>query len=214
MRCQVITLARSLGSGGDEIARLISTELGFEYVDHEIVAMAAERAGVPQKVIEQAEGLRPFILRLLDAIAMTGAAVDGSAMLSVPQDLPLARHDERDCEAAIAEAIQDVATQKKVVIVGHGASIPLAGLPGLLRVFVTASTAVRAERVARERGLDANQAWKAVDEADHERAAYLRRFYDITAESPVNYDVVLNTDLLSVDEAADVVVTMARETRK
>lgn len=187
----------------------MAKELGFRYVDSEIVAVAAEKAGVPRSIIEQAETSRPLILRILDAMAMSGVAMEGGAVFSVPEGLPPAPPEEREYEAAIAEAIQEIASQEKVVIVGHGASIPLGGLSGLLRVFIAASPAVRAERVARERGLDASQAWKAVENADRERADYLHRFYDITAESPVNYDVVLNTDLLSIGEVAEAVVGIA-----
>lgn len=210
MRCEIISLARSLGSDGDEVARIVATELGFRYIDHQIVTMAAEKAGVPPDVIERAERSRPFILRILDAMTLSGTAMEGGAIFAVPEGMPPTQTEAREHEAAIQKAIEEIAERRDVVIVGHGASIPLTGHSGLLRVFITASPSVRAERVSRENGIDAGAAWKAIEDSDRDRADYLRRFYDIAAESPVNYDVVINSDILSIQDAVDVLVGIAR----
>ena len=48
-------------------------------------------------------------------------------------------------------------------------------------------------------------AGKVVDESDAGRSDYLRRFYGEKAELPEQYDVVVNTDRLSVDAAVEIV---------
>ncbi len=50
---------------------------------------------------------------------------------------------------------------------------------------------------------------KLVGRGDANRADYIKRFYDIPAELPTHYDVVLNTDRLSAEEAVAVVVRAA-----
>ena len=45
---------------------------------------------------------------------------------------------------------------------------------------------------------------------DRNRADYLKRFYRVT-EQPIHYDLVVNTDTLTTDEAADVIAQAARE---
>ena len=40
---------------------------------------------------------------------------------------------------------------------------------------------------------------------DAARRDYLKRFYGVDEESPTHYDLVINTDVLSVEQAADVV---------
>ena len=65
----------------------------------------------------------------------------------------------------------------KVVILAHGASIPLAGMPGLLRVLITGSPAVRAARLAKADGVGDARAKKAVQDSDRERRDFLQRFY-------------------------------------
>ncbi|HEX5635093.1 MAG TPA: cytidylate kinase family protein, partial [Gemmatimonadales bacterium] len=92
----------------------------------------------------------------------------------------------------------------------HAASIPLAGRADVLRVFVTASVDTRVERVARERPEGVNSPAAFIKENDAGRADYFQRFYKIERELPTHYDLVLNTDLLSADEASDIIVAAAR----
>ena len=84
----------------------------------------------------------------------------------------------------------------------HAASHALAGRQDALRVLVTASPATRASRVAEAEGLDETRAARAIKDADTGRADYLRRFHAVEQELPTQYDLVLNTDQLSPEQAA------------
>jgi len=44
-----------------------------------------------------------------------------------------------------------------------------------------------------------------VKDSDAGRRDYLRRFYDVGEELPTHYDLVVNTDVLSVEQAAELV---------
>ena len=46
---------------------------------------------------------------------------------------------------------------------------------------------------------------KAIKDADAARSDYLRRFYGVETELPTHYDLVVNTDILSVEQAAEVI---------
>jgi cytidylate kinase len=67
---------------------------------------------------------------------------------------------------------------------------------------VTASPVTRSQRLAKALGLDNEAAMRKVDESDAARADYLRRFYKVRHELPIQYDLVINTDKLRTDEAA------------
>jgi hypothetical protein len=62
--------------------------------------------------------------------------------------------------------------------------------------------------MAEAEGLDDSEAKKAIKSSDAARADYLKRFYE-TTELPTHYDLVLNTDALSVERAADLIVYAA-----
>ena len=96
------------------------------------------------------------------------------------------------------------------MIAAHAASHALADRTDVVRVLVTASPETRRARVAAERGLAEKDAAKAVDRSDAARADYLKRFYGAKRELPTQYDLVVNTDRLTPDEAVELVVLASK----
>jgi cytidylate kinase len=94
------------------------------------------------------------------------------------------------------------------VIVSHAASFALPGRE-VLRVLVTASPETRARRVAETRGLAERDAARELKKEDGARADYLKRFYSVDRELPTHYDIVVNTDVLTPEEAAEVIAVAA-----
>lgn len=200
---RVIGISRSLGAGGEEVARLVSEKLGFRLVDDEIVARAAEKAGVTPSSMEKVERSPSLIERIMKY--MGTAPVEAGFGAYVP---PAVGASE-SYEGIIISVIREVAAAGNVVILAHGASIPLAGTDGLLRVLVTGSGEARAARLASQ-GTDSGKARKQVDESDEQRREYLQRFYDIRQESPALYDLIINTDSIAPASAAALVAAAAR----
>ena len=205
MTCRVVSISRSLGAGGEEIGRTVAKELGFRYADEEIITGAAEKAGVTPETVAQAEHTPSLIARILESIARTPPSPEGwtGAAILPPNTSP-------DYESLIEKVVRETANEGNVVIVAHGASIPLGDLRGVLRVLVTGSPEVRAERLAREAKLDEQAAKKAIDESDHQRREYLRRFYNVRQELPTHYDLVVNTDILASPLAARLIAGAAK----
>jgi cytidylate kinase len=196
----VIAISRAIGAGGEEVGRMVAKQLGFRYADEEIIVRAAEKAGVDAARVADAETTPALITRILDSLGRTPMAAEGFAAPPIIEETPVAY------EGLIEQVLKETASEGNVVIVGHGASISLAGTPGLLRVLVTAPTEARAERLARAQGMDAGKAEKAVKHSDNQRKAYLKRFYSVGEESPDHYDVVLNTDSVTLEGAARAIV--------
>jgi cytidylate kinase len=78
-----------------------------------------------------------------------------------------------------------------------------------LRVLVTASPHTRAARVSDAEGLDQADTARALKDSDAGRADYLKRFYDVGEELPTHYDLVFNTDSLSIERVAELVAEAA-----
>jgi cytidylate kinase len=114
-----------------------------------------------------------------------------------------------DLRTLIREVIRDVAEEGDVVIVAHAASMALAGRKDVLRVLVTASSETRARRVAETRKVHTRQAVKVIKDEDAARDDYLARFYSVDREVPTYYDLVVNTDVISPDRAADLLLLAA-----
>jgi cytidylate kinase len=139
--------------------------------------------------------------------------VDRAATLAGVSRDAVAESERADDGGAYAEAIEsairETAAEGDVVIVAHGASIPLAGRPEALRVLVTASSESRARRLAQADGIDEGAATKAIAASDEARARYLDRVYGVKQEAATLYDVTVNTDTMSIDAAARLVMQAA-----
>jgi cytidylate kinase len=205
--CKVVCISHATGAGGEEVGRLVAERLGFGYVDEEIVANAAARGGLEPADIADEERRKSLAARLLDAMAHGGGeawAIGGAA--------PLVAGEEwggDEVRALIRETIEHTAARGNVVIVAHAASQALPQGPEMLRVLVTASPETRARRLSSREGIDEKQAARAVKAADAGRRDYLKRFYEVDEELPTHYDLVVNTDVLSPEQCAEVVSSVA-----
>ena len=172
---------------------------------------AAARENVDPKVIEDVERRQSFMSRLLESLER-GAALDALDPEGLPHPdvveaaLELTKQDYR---ALIREVIAETADQGEVVIVAHAASMALAGRDSLLRVLITASAQTRAERLASAGSLSEADAAKMVRDTDRARVDYFKRFYHISHEEPTHYDVVINTDSLTMDQTVGVIASAA-----
>ena len=208
MERRVVCISHATGAGGEEVGRLVAGELGFLYVDDEIVAQAAARAGVGPADVADAERRRSLMARALDAIAQgSGETWTMTAVGLPPAGRQLGRYD---LLALIREAIEQAAARGDVVIVAHAASHVVASGPDALRVLVTASPDRRAKRLAELQGIDAAEARREIKDADAGRRDYLKSFHGVDEEAPTHYDLVLNTDVLPIEVAARVVSLAAR----
>ena len=199
----VVCISHAAGAGGEEVGRLVAERLGFLYVNEEIVAGAAAKGGVDAADVADEERRKSLAARALNAIAQGGGeawTLGAVGPLSAREEL-----DSDDIRSLIRETIEQTAARGKAVIVAHAASYAIGHGDGVLRVLVTASPETRTTRVAEAEGLDQAGAARALKESDTGRADYLKRFYDVREESPTHYDLVLNTDALSIEQAADLI---------
>jgi cytidylate kinase len=211
-------VSRTLAAGGEDVARAVSQRLGFRYVDEEIVAQAAQKEKVGVAVIENAERRQSFLDRVLESFAV--APVPEALVFTTGLGYPpvtagadpalVAFRGTEHYRQLIRDVVRETAEQGKVVIVAHAAAMALGGREDVLRVLVTASPETRARRIADAGNVPGDEAAKVVAESDKARRDYFKTFYEIREELPIHYDVIVNTDLLSPEQAVDVVLAAAR----
>jgi len=199
----VVCISHAAGAGGEEVGRLVADRLGFLYVNEEIVARAAAKGGVNAADVADEERRKSLAARALNAIAQGGGeawTLGAVGPVGSREEL-----DSDDIRSLIRETIEQTAARGKAVIVAHAASYAIGRGDAVLRVLVTASPETRATRVAGAEGVDQATAARAVKKSDAGRADYLKRFYNVREESPTHYDLVLNTDSLSIEQTAELI---------
>jgi cytidylate kinase len=200
-----VCISSTDGAGAEDAAQRVAASLGFRLINEDIVARAAVEAGVDTDVVADVERRKSALVKLLEGMAPAGTA--GGAFLIAPEvGAPGASGELR---GLIRSVIEETATAGNVVIVAHAASLALAGRDDVLRAFITASTETRQQRLAQTLQIDERKAAGLVKKADANRADYVKRFYGIGAEQPTHYDLVINTDKLTPDDAAHLIVDAA-----
>ena len=201
---RVVCISRAIGAGGDQIGRGVAQRLDFRFIDDEIIQDAAQRSGEPVELIADAERRKGFWERALNAMAVPGGGG------GVPYEPSIERFNPpQKTEALIRDAITEIAARGSVVIAAQAAAMQLGGGPNVVRALITASDETRIARIRDEVGLDEKAAAKALRDSDKARNDYFRRFYQISDELPVHYDVVVNTDQVSFDQAISLIVALA-----
>lgn len=236
----VITISRQLGSQGSYIAAAVAQRLNLRYLDREILHRAAEVAGHPDEEmvlqLESKEVVPGFLGRMLEALQNSAAApVEPSvtqrqvyvynelaAMMmqaeGISREEAMARTIAReqriekasDYAELVRQVILEYAEAGEVVIVGRGAQVILRDTPGVLRVKINASEATRIQRVMERVNVDFKEAERQVQQSDRERARYLKHFYGVDWQDPTLYDLILNTDKLSLEKAVALIITAAQ----
>ena len=208
MAYSVVCISATDGAAGEEIAPLVASRLGFRLIDEHIVAEAAKQAGVEPHVVADVEQRKSLVTRVIEALPASG--MGASALVGPMPVLEDAGPATDDLRGLIRSTIEEIAERGEAVIIAHAASLALADQPEVLRALITASESTRAERLAEAQGCDQKEAQKLVSRGDTNRADYIKRFYKISPESPTHYDVLINTDRLSPEQAAEVIVQAAQ----
>ncbi len=172
----VITVSRQLGSQGVEIARAVATRFDYQYVDKEKIGIALADRGLPKIEIEKFDEKKP---PFWDSWTI----------------------ERNKFFHHIKMLIYGFAQKNNVVIVGRGGQILLRDLPGVLHVRVIAPFDVRMRRIMERQGLKENQAIRLLRRSDEDSAGFIQSFFKVDWEDPSLYDLVINTQKLSVDSA-------------
>jgi cytidylate kinase len=216
MPANVIALSVQTGSGGFTIAHRTADQLGFRYYDWEITSEAAARAGVTPNEVIAAERVPGFMERMMRRLgAVSTVSLEGSAgfgeLSPAMYNTALESLTSDDYRQFIERVVRELADRGDAVIVGHAAQHTLRQQPGVLRVLVYGSAAIRAERLASEQGIDLEKAKTTVKQSDKDRTELLKRLYRFDWLDASMYDLALNTDSLSLDYATEAICTAARE---
>ena len=196
MENRVITIARSYGSGGRKMGRLLAKELGYEYYDREILRIASDESGISEELFRQADEKQRIPLFRIAREVYTGEVIppDSDDFISNEN---LFRYQ--------AKIIRELAATRNCVIVGRCANFILRGRDNVLNVFVTAPVVGCVRRVMETDGLNLEEAEKKIKKIDKRRADYFKYFTGRQWQDAALYDLCLNTGHMSEQKCVDIV---------
>ena len=203
----VITISRELGSGGRTIGRLLAQKLKVRYSDKELIHGLQQKFSLTTSGIENLKGQKKNWFT--DFIQLVAPAPDASLFVEAgSQYIKEFRADltTDDIHEAEVEIIKAIADEGSCVIAGRSAVFVLKDHPNKLDVFITASMEHRIERVMKKQGLSRAQAIEVIDRVDKMRDNYIKRYTGKTRYDARNYNLAINVDELTEEEAADLIL--------
>lgn len=183
----VVTISREPGSGGRIVAQNLAARLGFEVFHQEVLHEMAKRAEVSEQ--------------LLATLDERGLSILEDWISSLVHD----RHLWPDQYLQhLLNVIGTLGKHGRAVVVGRGANFVLPP-EQRFRVRITAPQRRRFKNVAREFKLSPDEAKRRVIKTGSNRKAFIRKYFNADIADPTNYDLVINTETLTVDNAVDVI---------
>lgn len=108
-----------------------------------------------------------------------------------------------------AETILRLMQLGNVILIGRGAHLITARLPGAFHVRLVAPLAERIEHAHRFYNMTPTEARDFVDREDKGRRRYLKKYFAADGENPLHYHLVINTGLVSYEAAAALIAEAA-----
>ena len=220
----VVTLTGHLGSMG-HVGQLVATTLGYDLVDRELVIEASKALGWTEEQVaafdERTDGLGGRLTRLLRGFVERAGQTDLTVMASGGMESVLSRtyadtgapemrpDDERYVETLKATMLV-LADAGDIVIVGRGGQALLSDRADALHVRVVCDVDARMRRIAEREGESEEDARKRVEHSDGQREAWHHKYFDVDYRSPYLYHLVVNTGLLSDEDASALIVHAVR----
>ncbi len=198
-----ICIGRQLGSGGREVARLISQKMGIAYYDREIIIQAAKDSGLDVGCFDCMDE-KPTHSLLGGLIALEGPCYSTGVLNT---ETYLGGTNIFQIQSQTIEALAD---KGDGVFVGRCADYILRERPRVFSAFITASLEDRVARVTKMMDLTEAQALKCIEEGDRKRAEYYNYYTFKKWGDTTSYDICFNSSLLSVEEIADKIIELSR----
>lgn len=179
----IITISRQSGSLGDELSLYLSTKLGCEVITRQYV-LENVFSGISEEEAERLSESSKHYLSL-----MPGKDITYKEYLS-----------------AQIKKLSDESSN--LIVVGLGGFEMLRGREDTINIRVVASKETRVGRIARQFNVSKEEAEASITNGDRKHKRFVSILWDTDLSETEAYDLTINTDSLSVEEAAAAILAL------
>ena len=185
MKNTVITIARSYGSGGRTLGKLLAEELHRNCYDRELLRMASDESGINEALFGAADEKKKnqSLFRIAQNI------YKGEVF---PPDSDVFTSDDNLFNYQ-AKVIKELAASESCVIIGRCADFVLKDFDNITRLFLYAPKENCIQRILNQEGGDEKEISKKIDKIDKYRAEYYRYYTGRNWYDARNYDFCIDT---------------------
>ena len=183
----IITISRGTYGGGKQLAVLLGERLGYRTVSRELLyERARDVYGVTKAQLQEVTDRTPSM-------------VD-----------PKAKRRATWMLTCVQASLCELLAEDDVVYHGRAGHLFFTGISHVLRVRFIAPRPVRIKMAQERERITEFEASRKIDQVDAERLRWTRFFYGVDWGDPALYDIVLNLEDLTVEDAADTLACLAR----
>ena len=181
----VIALSQGMGSLAMDVAEQLARDLNISTLQHEVGERVARKMHVSKSLIN----------RLREGKAGT---------------LERLRADQDSLAVYTAEEVIETAARGNVVLRGWGATVLLRPVSHVVCVRITRPFAKRVQWLMEHLEIDEPEVAEAeIRRSDHAHASRMHELYGVTWGDPLLFDLVLNTDRVSVASCVEQIRNLA-----
>jgi cytidylate kinase len=196
----VITISRQYGSGGRELANILAKKMKVRLYDRQLIHIAAAKIGINDMQDGDLEELERDIPPLsLQFMPFYVFGVQGTKSLNDKV------YEEE------SEAIRRLANDGSCVILGRCADYVLQKNPQVYSFFICADDAYRTKR---GQTVYDGKSLIELKEEDRKRGQYYSYYTGKAWGDSSNYDCAINMSHISLDKAADLILTIIETLQK
>lgn len=193
----VITIARTYGSGGRTMGKMLAQELGIKYYDREILRLASDESGISEALFgEVDEKLKTTPLFRIAKKNYSGEVIPPDSDDFVSND-NLFNYQ--------AKIIKQLAAEESCVIIGRCADYLLRDWKNCIRIYCHAPLEACIKREKELSGLPDKDIIKKIQRIDKRRADYYKYYTGHEWNDANNYDMCINTASMTYEEIIEAV---------
>lgn len=200
MEKTLITISRQHGSGGTEVAQALADKLNVWYYNREILYMAADKIGYDSFDEESMKELN---------YKKSSKYMEGlSVMMGTPGHIPVYNQMYKEQ----AKIIMKLAGYGSGVFLGRCADYVLKDFENVYSVFLYAGDEYRLKRLSEAEGREVTLT--EMKKEDKTRESYYNYYTGQKWGDVKNYDLALNMEKTSTEDAADMILSYIEKRRQ
>ena len=204
MNKKSIVIDREYGSGGREVARILSERLGMEFYDGNLLVLAGKEYGIDLGTLQTYDEKGVGSL-LHDLSLVRTSAYGGTVYSSAVNEAPFQVY------SAQSRLVQQLVAKGPAIFLGRctGQILKTEARVPFVHAFIYASNMQdRIERARNVDGVENSRIEAYIRRRDNQRKNYNKFFTDKIWGEPDNYDLMLNTSTLGYEGAAAAIIAV------
>ncbi len=182
----VITISRGSFSGGKTLAGCLCQRLGYRCIDRDVIVQRAAAFGASEDELKHALEKPPGFLERF-------------------------QHNRYRYLALIQAALTEEVRTGKAVYHGLAGHLLLKGGHPILRTRIIAPLEVRIQMLQERMDYSRSRAIAYIETVDADRRKWTRFLYGVDWGDPSLYDIVLNLEHITIDDACGIIVATVAE---